>query len=284
MKTLKPLPKPIDTSDPVIPVTGGTVKHLSMKSNLLGVEKPLAIYLPEGYEKGNKHYPVLYLLHGAGEMYSHWTQKGNLKEIADIAIRAGSVLPMIVVMPDGSGEGKNRLEGHMGFFNTPNWPYEQYFHKELIPEIDQSFRTLADKKHRAIAGLSMGGSAAIAYAQRYPQYYCSACSLSGIIGKPEQSKAGAYNKEYAQSVINANPTAYVENATPEEVCALKTVRWYATCGDQDFFTEGNVAFFLAMKQKGIPLSYHMRNGSHNWAYWTSALPSVLEFCSIGFAD
>ncbi len=260
----------------------GTVEHCSMSSDVLGVNKDFSIYLPNGYEENDKRYPVLYLFHPAGGTHDMWINMGNLAQIADDAIRSGMALPMIIVMPDASGIGDFHLGQHLGYFSVPGWDYESYFHNELIPLIDSSYRTIADKKHRVITGASMGGEAAIAYAQKHPEFYGASCSMSGILGHPEQSQMAQTDKDYAASLINNDPSAFVKNATPEEIEKLKSIRWYADCGDDDYFYEGNVEFFLAMKKQGIPIDYRMRSGVHGWYYWTTGLAPILHFLSIGF--
>ena len=130
----------------------------------------------------------------------------------------------------------------------------------------------------------MGGEAAIAYAQKHPELYGASCALCGIVGKPEQSQMAKTDKDYAESLISNNPTKFVENASPQQVDNLKTVRWYTDCGDNDYFYEGNIDFFLAMKKKSIPIDYRMRSGVHGWYYWITGMAPVLHFISIGFAD
>lgn len=262
----------------------GSIEHCSMSSDILGQNKDFSVYLPNGYDEGDRRYPVLYVLHPAGGTQEMWISMGNLPQIADDAIRSGMALPMIIVMADGSGTDDFHLGKHLGFFSVPDWDYEAYFHKELIPLIDSTFRTIADKKHRAIAGASMGGEAAVAYAQKHPELYGASCALCGIVGKPEQSQMAKTDKDYAESLISKNPTKFVENASPQQVDNLKTVRWYTDCGDNDYFYEGNIDFFLAMKKKSIPIDYRMRSGVHGWYYWITGMAPVLHFISIGFAD
>lgn len=262
----------------------GYVEHCTMSSDILATDKSFSVYLPDSYDKNEQKYPVLYLLHPAGGTHEAWIKKGYLPQIADDAIRSGVAVPMIVVMPDASGVDEFHLGQHLGFFSVPGWDYEAYFHKELIPLIDDEFRTLASKKSRAIAGASMAGEAAIAYAQKHPEAYGTACSLSGILGHPEQSRMAHTDKDYAVSIMTNNPTAYVNNATPEVVEQLKTVRWYADCGDRDFFYEGNIDFFIAMKTKDIAIEYRMRSGVHSWYYWITGLAPIIQYISIGFVN
>ena len=261
----------------------GTIEHCSMSSDVLGVTKDFSVYLPDGYEEDDRRYPVLYLLHPAGGTDEIWIHMGQLPQIADDAIRSGMAIPMIIVMPDASGEGEYHLGKHLGFFSVWDWDYENYFHNELIPLIDSSYRTIADKKHRAITGASMGGEAAISYAQKHPELYGASCALSGIVGHPEQSRMAQSDKDYADSLIENNPSAFVNNASSEVIEQLKTVRWYTDCGDNDFFYEGNVDFFLSMKRLSIPIDYRMRSGVHGWYYWVTGLAPILHFLSIGFS-
>ena len=96
-------------------------------SEVLGAEKSCTVYLPDGYDRSQESYPVLYLLHGASGCHTDWTQKGDLRRIADEAIAAGMARPMIVVMPDASGESPKRTGKHMGYFDVPGWDYERFF-------------------------------------------------------------------------------------------------------------------------------------------------------------
>ena len=255
-----------------------------MMSDILRTEKSFTVYLPQGYDDDQaRRYPAMYLFHPAGGTDMIWVEMGQFHQIADDAVRSGMALPMIVVIPDARGMNGNYLGKRLGYFSVPDWDYEAYFHQELIPLVDGEFRTVADKRHRAIAGPSMGGEAAVAYAQKYPEFYGSACALSGILGKPEQSTLARTDKDYAESLIRNNPSAYVANATVDQVEALRSVRWYADCGDNDFFCEGNVEFFLNMKKRGVPLSFRMRSGVHGFYYWITGMPELLRFVSAGFA-
>lgn len=265
-------------------IPGGYLCRCELSSDVLGVQKAFLVYLPEGYDFAeNKRFPVLYLFHQAGGNEETWARLGHVKEILNDAIRSQMCLPMIVVMPDASGEDEKHLGKHLGYFSVPGWDYERYFHDELIPLIDSTFRTIADKKHRAIAGISMGGEGAVAFAQKYPSYYGTACSISGIVGKPEQSQLKSTDADYAASLLANNPSLFVRNATDEQVESLKSIRWYADCGDSDFFYEGNIEFFLNMKSKGIPIDFRMRSGVHGFYYWITGMPSLLQFVSTGFA-
>lgn len=262
----------------------GEVRHLTMRSDVLKADKPLSIYLPDGYDADSTRYPVLYLLHGAWGTNTDWVDKGTVKELADLAARNGSATPMIIVMPDARGVDPDFAGEHMGYFDMPGWPYEQYFMTELLPYVDSNFRTKTDRQHRAVAGLSMGGGGAVAYAQHHPELFGTSCSLSGALGNVPAVGNLKKSTSYYNSLDANNQTAFVVNADDAALEALRSVRWWADCGDDDFLWDSNTAFYRAMRDRKVPLEFRMRDGAHNWTYWRTGLPDVLQFCSITFRE
>src|SRR5574344_144865 len=132
--------------------TGTVQDELTMKSEILNMDRKYAIYLPPDYQPSKRKYPVLYLLHGAGDDQSGWVQFGEVLHIADKAINEGKATPMIIVMPDANSVRR-------GYFNDlkGEYRYEDYFFNELIPFIEKTYRVRSEKRYRAISGLSMGG-------------------------------------------------------------------------------------------------------------------------------
>lgn len=257
--------------------------NLSMTSKILKGERKFAVYLPAGYETSGRSYPVLYLLHGSGDNQTGWIQFGEVQYIADKAIREGSATPMIIVMPDANS-------GKKGYFNDikGDWRYEDFFFEEFIPYIEKIYRIRDKKEFRAIAGLSMGGGGTFVYALHHPEMFASACPLSAaardippeeIVKKYVGSDAG-YSKSEAESYYNLYNIHYLIKSTPAK--KLKNVRWYIDCGDDDFLYEGNSLVHIAMRKKGIPHEYRVRDGRHSWTYWRESLPEVLRFISDGF--
>jgi len=114
---------------------GKVSDDLSMQSKILKMDRKYAIYLPPDYETSNRSYPVLYLLHGAGDDQTGWVQFGEVQHIADKAINEGLATPMIIVMPDAN-------TGKRGYSNSPkgDWQYEDFFFKEFIPFIEKTYR------------------------------------------------------------------------------------------------------------------------------------------------
>lgn len=264
--------------------TGKVMDNLSMQSKILKMERKYAIYLPPDYETSQRSYPVLYLLHGAGDDQTGWVQFGEVLHIADKAINSGSATPMIIVMPDAN-------TGKRGYVNDPKgeWRYEDFFFEEFMPYIEKTYRIKGEKRYRAIAGLSMGGEGTFIYALHHPELFSAACPLSAATGPRTiddmknyrlwtgmedltDQKKEEYFKKY--SVLSL-----IENMPDTQKRAL---RWYIDCGDDDFLFEGNSLVHIAMRKKEIPHEFRIRDGGHTWTYWRTALPVVLEFISMSF--
>lgn len=258
--------------------------NLSVQSKILNMERKYAIYLPPDYETSSRSYPVLYLLHGAGDDQTGWVQFGEVQNITDKAIAAGTATPMIIVMPDAN-------TGRRGYANnaTGTWLYEDFFFKELMPAVEKKYRIKAEKRFRAVAGLSMGGGGSFAYALHHPELFSSACPLSAATGPLDLEVTKAQIKRGQDSTATAaqveayykqQSALYMINNIPDD--QKKAVRWYIDCGDDDFLFEGNSLVHIAMRKKEIPHEFRIRNGGHTWTYWREALPDVLAFISQAF--
>ncbi len=259
---------------------------LSMDSEILQTEKKFAVYLPPDYEASQRSYPVLYLLHGGGDDQTGWIQFGEVLHIADRAIAEGRATPMVIVMPDASGERR-------GYFNdvTNQWRYEDFFFDELMPHVEQRFRIKGEKRYRAVSGLSMGGGGTFMYALHRPDLFSSAAPLSASTGSRSieafRSRLERLGRN-APDISEADLEAYVqrhsaiwliENLPAED---LLSVRWYIDCGDDDFLYEGNALAHIALRQRDVPHEYRVRDGGHTWTYWRESLPDVLHFVSQAF--
>jgi enterochelin esterase-like enzyme len=263
--------------------TGMVFDNLVMTSEILGSERKYALYLPPCFETSHRSYPVLYLLHGAGDDQSGWIQFGEVMHITDKAIKEGKATPMVIIMPDAN-------TGHRGYFNdiTGKWRYEDFFFNELMPYVEDKYRIRKEKRYRAIAGLSMGGGGTFMYALRRPELFSSACPLSAYTGplslQEAKQRFAGNNEEVAADVLNEyyenhNAISLINNWPDSN---KKAVRWYIDCGDDDFLFEGNSLVHIAMKKNGIPHEFRIRNGGHSWTYWRESLPEVLQFVSGAF--
>lgn len=262
--------------------TGKVFDNLSMSSQILNMERKFAVYLPPDYDTSERSYPVLYLLHGAGDDQSGWIQFGEVLHIADKAIKEGTATPMIIVMPDAN-------TGIRGYFNTIDgeWRYEDYFFEELMPHVEERFRIRREKRYRAIAGLSMGGGGTFMYALRRPDLFSSACPLSAYIGPLNLEEANrrfnaddTHTEEVLQAYYDKHNALSLINKIPDN--QKNAVRWYIDCGDKDFLYEGNSLVHIAMHKREIRHEFRIREGGHTWTYWRESLPEVLTFVSQAF--
>ena len=259
----------------------------SMHSKILNAERQYTIYLPAGYEtQTDRTYPVLYLLHGMNGTHEDWAGRGHLKDVMDQLRASGEVCDMIVVSPDAGG---NIYEGAWnGYFNMDGWAYERFFFEEFLPAIEKQYRIKAEKKSRAIAGLSMGGGGSTSYAQRHSDMFCACYAMSALMHISAPKAAAPSNEKdkmwhMTKSANEHSCVDYVKNADEKSKEALRSVAWYVDCGDDDFLFECNINFVFAMRSAGIPYQLRVRDGGHTWEYWHSALYDALPFVSRIFA-
>jgi enterochelin esterase-like enzyme len=264
----------------------GTVfDDLSMPSEILNMDRKYAIYLPPDYEKSQRQYPVLYLLHGMGDDQTGWVQFGEVLHIADKAINEGKATPMIIVMPDAN-------TGKVGYFNDPKniWRYEDFFFEEFLPFIEDTYPIKSDKRYRVVAGLSMGGGGGFMYALHHPELFSSACPLSAYTGPlsleetEKMFKRFSDDADYSQDEMETwykkhNALELIKTMSSKEI---SSVRWFIDCGDDDFLFEGNSLAHIALRKKEVPHEFRIRDGDHTWTYWRESLPVVLDFVSMTF--
>jgi enterochelin esterase-like enzyme len=263
--------------------SGQVFDQLTLDSEILNSKRKYAIYLPPGYESSKRDYPVLYLLHGAGDDHTGWVQYGEVLQIADKEITLGNSTSMIIVMPDAQ-------TGKKGYFNSfsEKWNYENYFFNEFIPFIEEKYRVKSEKKYRAIAGLSMGGGGSFVYALHHPEMFASACPLSAYLGKLDFNSFYASFLKNQKDVNQERLLDYFNNhnvislITNGDIQKINSVRWYIDCGDDDYLFEGNSLVHLSMRKRNIKHEYRVRDGKHNWTYWRASLSDVLIFVSKGF--
>ncbi len=260
---------------------GMVMDEETLDSKILNSNRKYAVYLPPDYHTSKRSYPVLYLLHGAGDDQTGWVQFGEVLHITDKAIKDGKATPMIIIMPDAD-------TGKRGYFNVGDWRYEDFFFKELIPHVETTYRIKKDKRYRAVAGLSMGGGGTFMYALHRPDMFSSACPLSAYVGpltieqlKERIKRTGDQfsEKEIKDYFERHNAISLIESLPVEDISSVK---WFIDCGDDDFLYEGNSLVHIAMKKREIPHEYRVRDGRHSWTYWRASLPVVLEFVSDTF--
>jgi enterochelin esterase-like enzyme len=227
-------------------VPHGAVSKIEYWSSTLGQKRVATVYTPPGYMNGSERYPVLYLVHGAGDSYDSWTSVGHANLILDNLIAERKARPMIVVMPFGhtpDRPGSNMLA---------NTDFGDDLIKDLIPYVDGNFRTLADQPDRAMAGLSMGGSHTLRFGLTHPELFDHIGIFSMGLGLQGNNEVGAYE--------SANDAALRKAAQDLDLV-------YYAMGKDDFLY-GTVAPTRAMFAKyGIEDVYNETGGGHTWINW-----------------
>ena len=273
----------------IVGAQGGFVfETKTVKSEILKMERKYSIYLPSGYNESDQAYPVLYLLHGSGDDHTGWVQFGQVQHIADKTIEEGKCARMIIVMPDAN-------TGRRGYFNdiTGDFNYEDFFFNELIPHIEKTYRVRNERRYRAISGLSMGGGGTIFYTLHRPELFAAAAPLSASTGSWEFDQYKRRQANESSKITEAQLEAFykrhaieeiIKNSSKEELDKIKQVRWYISCGDDDFLYEGNSLMHITFKKNDIPHEFRIKDGAHTWSYWRMELPLVLEFVSKSFTQ
>lgn len=264
------------------PVRAGVVTD-SLKSNVLGVTKYYNIYLPPSFKQDARaHYPVLYLLHGLTDNHRAWVEKGQMDRVMDELIACGEIPPMVVVMPNAGDRDTRRIWN--GYFNMPGWNYEDFFFQELLPAVEEKYRAGGSKGQRAVAGLSMGGGGSVGYAVAHPDAFAACYAMSAWLDGEKRDDVKLDDKMglLTNAVHERCPMRLLEQADEQQLSALRSVRWYIDCGDDDFLFDQNVEFYKKLRQKRIPAQLRVRDGGHTWEYWHNALRLCLPFVSRSF--
>lgn len=263
----------------------GRITTDSIQSQLLGATVKFNIYLPTGYEQSTDQFPVVYLLHGLTDTYTAWAEKGGMKNITDEIIDCGESRPVIIVMPNAGDPDVNNIWN--GYFNMPGWSYEDFFFQELMPTVEQKYRAIGDKEHRAVMGLSMGGGGSIGYCQRHPDKFSSCYAMSPWLnsGSGRPGPNGEKTKMFytAEAVKEHSALTFMDNADDAVKQQLRTIKWFLDCGDDDMLLSDTFEFYKKMRMAHIATELRVRNGGHGWEYWRAALRTALPFASRNFA-
>ena len=270
---------------PAFSAMAGKVVTDSLESKVLGASVKYNVYLPSGFDKSDKQYPVIYMLHGLSDTYTSWVERGGMQTVADELIGTGELREVVIIMPNAGGPDIHNTWN--GYFNMPGWNYEDFFFKEFLPQVERKYRIISDKGHRAVMGLSMGGGGSTVYCQRHPDMFSSCYAMSawlenkqGQVGGKDLKKDKLY---YVSNAVNEHSAlAFIDNADDATLQSLRTVKWFFDCGDDDFLVRLSFELHMKMKEKGVKSELRVRNGVHNWEYWHTALRTALPYASRNF--
>jgi enterochelin esterase-like enzyme len=253
-------------------VPHGAVASVHYQSTALGGIRRMHVYTPPGYESGRDRYPVLYLLHGAGDVDESWSTVGRAGFILDNLIASRKAKPMLIVMPAGHVNGAGSALGapaasgaeNPGLGSGPD-PFVHDFVTDLMPYVEKSYRVLTDRQNRAIAGLSMGGyqtlNIAVPHLDRFA--YIGVFS-SGIFGGP--AGPGAAAAPFGEAWEKQN-LANLDNAAAKR--GLKLL-WFGT-GKDDFLIDTTKSSVALMKKHGFAPVFVESAGGHTWLNWRDYL-------------
>ena len=240
-------------------VPHGTVSRVWYYSPTLKMNRRMTVYTPAGYDKNRKQkYPVFYLLHGAGGDEEAWMALGRTSQVMDNLIAQGKAEPMIVVMTNGNaGEQAAAGENHEGF-RIPSMQqrgmmdgeFERSF-PDVVNYIESNYRVYKDKKHRAIAGLSMGGYHSLHISRYYPDMFNYVGLFSAAIN-PRNNTSPVYQ--------NFEETLDIQ-------FAKKPALYWIAIGKTDFLYQDNVRFRQLLDSKGHPYVYYENEDGHIWRNW-----------------
>jgi enterochelin esterase-like enzyme len=284
----------------------GKVETVEYDSKSVGDTRKMTVYLPPGYSNDTK-YPVLYLLHGAGDNEGGWTRNGAANLILDNLFADKKIVPMIVVMPNGSPQGprpgtvlagtimkradadkngivsrdeflaaaealykeldtgkldeKQLAAGLNRLMPAPGPPggrprgfgdfvsgFENDLLKDVIPYVESRYPVQADREHRAIAGLSMGGGQALTIGLRHLDLFAYIGGFS--------------------SALMGNTSALV--SAPAAASKQPRLLW-VSCGDEDRLLDANKNFHTSLEQKNVSHLWHVDSGAHTWPVWRNDL-------------
>ena len=226
----------------------GKLEMVSYESKSVGTTRKMQVYTPPGYTK-DKKYPVLYLLHGIGGDETEWQRFCKPNILLDNLFADGKVTPMIVVMPNGRAQKNDRAGGDV-FRSAPAFAaFEQDLLKDVIPAIEARYAVKADREHRALAGLSMGGGQSLNF---------------GLGHLDTFAWIGAFS-----AVPNTKRPAEL---VPDPAKAQEKLKllWIA-CGKKDGLIRISQGVHAYLKEKEVPHVWHVDGNAHDPTEWRNNL-------------
>jgi S-formylglutathione hydrolase FrmB len=236
-------------------------------SNAMKKKIKAVVVRPDNYES-LKEMPVVYLLHGYSDSYNGWLKKGEGFQ------KAADLYNIMIVCPDGGYSS--------WYWDSPvdeKFQYETYVSKELVGFIDSKYKTIKDKKGRAITGLSMGGHGGLYLGIKHQDVFGAAGSMSGgvdIRPFPNNWDMAKRLGSYAEKPENWEKNTVINLLhllTPNSMALI------IDCGTDDFFYKVNENLHQELVYRNIPHDYISRPGGHTWPYWKNAVQYQMLFMS-----
>jgi S-formylglutathione hydrolase FrmB len=263
-QTKKAAPKPTR-----VVAANPQVHDREFQSKSLGRTMRYRVIVPGDYDHATRHYPALYLLHGLYGDFENWETRTNLVQYAE-------KYQFIIVMPDA---------GDSWYTNSATVPqnkFEDYIIKDVIDEAEKSWRIIRSPHRRAIAGLSMGGYAAVKFALRYPGMFAVAASISGAMN-PTSPDMVRLQPSFEPNLSNVFGPLGSETRQQNDIYGLARSAdpsivpyLYLDIGNQDWTLSSDRELVSVLSERKYRYEYHEMPGIHNWEYWDRRIPNVLD--------
>jgi enterochelin esterase-like enzyme len=225
----------------------GKLDMVEYDSKTVGTRRKMQVYTPPGYSPERK-YPVLYLLHGIGGDETEWEHHAHPDVLLDNLIADGKAVPMILVMPNGRAQKNDRAEGNV-FASAPAFAvFERDLLDDVIPTIESRYSVQADREHRGLAGLSMGGGQSLNF---------------GLTHLDQFAWIGGFS-----SAPNTKPAAEL---IPDPAAVKQLKLLWLSCGNEDGLIFVSQGMHAHLKAHEIPHVWHVTKHGHDPPEWEQAL-------------
>lgn len=226
---------------------GGQVQPYQIDSHYLESGLRVRVYLPPCYEQEtSRHYPVLYLIHGQTFNDDQWDRLGA-DEAANELIAAKGVPPFLIVMP---------------YDRSPNQPPVDHFGEalvqELLPWVDTNFRTINDREHRAIGGLSWGAKWAIHLGLTNPELFSAVGGHSPPVFEEDAPKVRKWLDNIPEDLM---PRFWLDIGDHDQPVILKSAQWFESL----------------LSERDIPHEWYLFSGDHSEKYWSAHVEMYLRW-------
>ena len=231
-----------------VDIAHGKLEMIEYQSKTVGTTRKMQVYTPPGYSRNNK-YPVLYLLHGIGGDETEWERFATPDVLLDNLIADGKAVPMIIVMPNGRAQKDDR-PGPNPMATAPAFAaFERDLLDDVIPAIESRYSVQADRQHRALAGLSMGGGQSLNF---------------GLAHLDTFAWVGAFS-----SAPNTKPP---EQLVPDPAAAARQLKllWISS-GNKDGLIRISQGVHAYLKEKNVPHVWHVDGNGHDATHWRNSL-------------
>lgn len=270
------IPGPESSDYQINDIPHGTLSIVWFPSPTLSMSRRMYVYTPAGYEKGTSRYPVLYLLHGLTGDEDAWTTLAKVPQIMDSVTSKDKVKPMIVVMPNANAQqpaAQNMVPLTPDLTGFPGMTvsmvrFPASLVKDIVPFVDKTYRTIARRESRAIAGLSMGGALAVQIGLNNLDSFAWVGSFSGAFI--------AWPSSIVPSAAGGPPRldlTGVEKTFPNLVGSkTKSTFLYLSCGLDDGLLSSNRQLKDWLKSRGVGfVDVETPGYAHVWSFWRVSL-------------